>query len=449
MNKIFGTDGVRGIANKYITCEMAMNIGRAAAVLVGGGGKKPKILIGKDTRISSGMLEGALVSGVCSVGADAVLLGIVPTPAVAYLVRVYGADAGVIISASHNSYEFNGIKIFDKNGFKLADSVENEIEDSLYGKFEKYSYPIADKVGNVFYEHDAARDYVSYIKGIAGGNFPGIRVAFDCSNGSASGTAPEIFENAGMLRRIIFDRPDGLNINKKCGSTDLSNLSKYVVENKLDLGIAFDGDADRCMAIDENGEVVDGDVIMAICARHMKKMGILKKNTVVGTVMTNMGFVDFCKKEEINFVTAGVGDRYVLEEMLKNGYNLGGEQSGHVIFLNHSTTGDGQLTAVIFLNILIENKIKLSEAKKIISKYPQSILNLDISNVRKRLSDCNDLVRELAEIANKNLGDSGRVIVRSSGTEPLIRIMVECLDESSLKNMVEDISHKARKLLGI
>ncbi|MDR1628100.1 MAG: phosphoglucosamine mutase [Oscillospiraceae bacterium] len=448
MGRIFGTDGMRGIANKDLTCELAMNIGRAAAAaLTSNKHKRPKILIGKDTRLSSNMLEGALQAGICSVGANAALLGVVPTPAVAYLVKKYKADAGIMISASHNSYEFNGIKIFDRNGYKLPDKIENRIEELLEIGFESDKNPIGDKLGNVSTENNAAEDYILHLKNAVNNNFCGIKVAVDCSNGCACTTARRLFTGLKADCRIIFDSPDGININDNCGSTHLERLSEYVKNNDMDLGIAFDGDADRCLAVDENGETVNGDTIMAICAMYMKENNLLSKNTVVGTTMTNMGFTDFCEKEGIKFSSTEVGDRYVLEEMLSKGYNLGGEQSGHMILLDYSTTGDGQLTALWLLNILHQKKMKLSEISKIVTKYPQSILNLEVSQKQKTEFNCNENVNKIIFDSEEKLGDKGRVVIRESGTEPLIRIMVECIDNILLEEVISDICIKLNELL--
>lgn len=448
MGRIFGTDGVRGVANRDLTCELAMNIGRAVAeVLADNKHRRPKILIGKDTRLSSNMLEGALQAGICSAGADTLLLGVVPTPAVAYLVKKYNADAGIMISASHNSYEFNGIKIFDSNGYKLPDRIENQIEELLETGFKNKKCLIADKLGNVIVEDSATIDYILHLENCVNKDFSGMKVAIDCSNGSACSTAEKLFRDLKVDCHIISSSPDGININDNCGSTHLEILSKYVIDNNMDLGIAFDGDADRCLAVDENGKVIDGDIIMAICAMYMKEEGLLRKNTVVGTIMTNMGFTDFCKREEIEFSSTKVGDRYVLEEMLDKGYNLGGEQSGHMILLDYSTTGDGQLTAVWLLNILNQKKKKLSEISKLVTKYPQSILNLEVSQKQKLEFNSNENVNKIIFDSEEKLGDKGRVIIRESGTEPLIRIMVECIDNVLLEEVMDDICIRLKELL--
>ncbi len=449
MGKIFGTDGARGIANKELTCELAMNIGRAAAlVLIDSNHRHPRILIGKDTRISSDMLECALKAGICSVGANAVAIGVVPTPAVAYLVKKYNADAGIMISASHNSYEFNGIKIFSRDGYKLPDSLEEKIENIILNNMQGVEYKTNDEIGRVSIEPNAVKDYIEHIKSTIEGDLKGIKVAFDCSNGSASSTARKLFEELGVESTILNDNPNGLNINDGCGSTKLDYLSKYVKENNVDIGIAFDGDADRCLAIDENGEEVDGDYIMAICSKGMKDKKVLSKNTVVGTIMTNMGFSDFCDKGGIKFEASKVGDRYVLEKMLKEGYNFGGEQSGHVIFKDFSTTGDGQLTAVQLIKSLLNSKVKLCEAKKIMEKYPQVIKNVKVDKEKKSIWKDDEEISNLISKSEKEIDGIGRIIVRESGTEPLIRVMVECKDKEKMNKIVNSIAEKIFEKIG-
>ncbi len=336
MGRLFGTDGARGVANTELTCELAMNIGRAAAmVLTEQSDKKPVVIIGKDTRLSSDMLEGAIIAGLCSVGADVITLGVVPTPAVALLVKKYSADAGIMISASHNPYEFNGIKIFSSTGFKLPDILENEIEEIVLDNAKLYNIVCEDKLGKVTVSETGLNDYINHVIGTVPEKPQGLKVAFDCSNGSASRTAEAIFSGLGVECHMMNSNPDGVNINKNCGSTHIEALAEYVKENKLDCGIAFDGDADRCLAVDENGELIDGDFIIAMCALDLKERGMLKNNTAVGTILTNMGFNKFCEKNQIDFEATKVGDRYVLESMVKNGYSIGGEQSGHVIFLDY------------------------------------------------------------------------------------------------------------------
>ena len=361
MGRLFGTDGARGVANTELTIELAMNIGKAAAmVLTSADVEHPTFLIGKDTRLSGDMLEGALIAGLCSVGANVKLLGVVPTPAVAYLVKKYNADAGIMISASHNPYEFNGIKLFSGEGYKLPDALEEEIEAIILDNAKPYTVPDHNGLGTVEVIDCAADDYIDYVASTIQYDLHGMEVALDCSNGSSSRTAEKLFTKLGAKVHMLFDKPDGVNINTNCGSTHMETLMDYVKEHRLDAGLAFDGDADRCLAVDNNGELVDGDYIIAILAADLKSQGKLKKNAVVGTVMTNMGFNKFCDANGMKFVATAVGDRYVLEEMLKEGYNIGGEQSGHVIFLDYATTGDGQLTGAHLLSMLNRRQARLS-----------------------------------------------------------------------------------------
>lgn len=446
MGNFFGTDGVRGIANKELTCETALKIGKAAAkVLTSECNHKPKIIIGKDTRISSDMLEAALLAGICSVGAEGVPLGVVPTPAVAYLVKKYNADAGVMISASHNSFEFNGIKLFDRNGFKLPDAVQEQIEKLILNESQKLEIdlPIGEHVGKITHCDTAVKDYVDYLISTSRYVNKNLKIAVDCANGSSSITAKDMFEKLGVHADILFSKPDGININENCGSTYLKSLSKYVTENNCDLGIAFDGDADRCLCIDEKGNTMDGDAILAICALDMKKEGTLENNTLVGTVMSNLGLKKFCEKNDINFSETKVGDRYVLEKMQSDNYNIGGEQSGHVIFLNYSTTGDGQLTAVQILNILSKSDKEASWLTELVKKYPQKSTTVNIMPNQKGILDKKENIKKYLDSLKKELGEFGRIVVRESGTEPKIRIMVEHenfdkIDEI-IKNTVEII----------
>lgn len=434
MKKLFGTDGVRGIANLELTCELAIKIGQAAAkVLTNGTTDKPKILIGKDTRISSDMLESALFAGICSCGAEAISLGVVPTPAVAYLIKKYKADAGIMISASHNSYEFNGIKLFDKNGHKLPDEIENKIEKLIEKDNFAPSTPlIGDAIGRITKCDTALDDYTDYIANTVK-SFPRkLKIAVDCANGSASATAEMLFKKLNADVTIISSSPNGININDNCGSTHLENLKKYVTDNKCDVGIAFDGDADRCLAVDETGEIMDGDIILAICAKSLKEKGKLKNNTLVATIMSNMGLKKFCLKNGIEFSQTKVGDRYVLERMLESDYSLGGEQSGHVIFLDYSATGDGQLTAVQLINILANSELKASDLRELIKKYPQKSLNVNIKPYQKGMAAKSKNINDYIKNITDELGEKGRIVLRESGTEPKIRIMFEHEDESKL-----------------
>ena len=442
MGRLFGTDGVRGIANTELTCELAMEIGRAAATVLSDGRRnRPTFVIGSDTRASSDMLGASLIAGLCSVGADVIQLGVVPTPAVAYLVGKYKADAGVMISASHNPAEFNGIKIFSGNGFKLPDMLEERIEELILEKKKNYAKPLGGEVGKITYAKDAANDYIRHVKSTAHEGLSGLRIAIDCANGSASVTAPALFKQLGAEVSILSAKPDGENINKDCGSTHLEALSKYVTDNGLDCGIAFDGDADRCLCVDENGETVDGDFIMAICALDLKNRGKLNKNTVVGTIMTNFGFGKFCEENGLRFIATKVGDRYVLEEMLLEDYSFGGEQSGHVIFRDFATTGDGQLTATQLLVMLKKSGKKLSELASVMKRYPQTMINLKISNEGKIAFYTDREINEKLEEAKNTLGTSGRIVVRPSGTEPLIRVMVEGSDEAQIEKIAQDVAN--------
>lgn len=447
MGKFFGTDGVRGVANRELTCELAMKIGKAAAlVLTKGCSHSPKILIGKDTRISSDMLESALLAGICSVGANGVSLGVVPTPAVSYLVKKYNADAGIMISASHNSFEFNGIKLFNKNGYKLSDEVENEIEKIISDDSE-IKLPIAEKIGSISYVKTAIDDYVDYISSAKKNINTNLKVAVDCANGSASATAGKLFDKLGIDATILFSKPNGININENCGSTHLENLVSFVKENNCNMGIAFDGDADRCLCVDEKGEVIDGDAILGVCAKNMKKEGTLKNDTLVGTIMSNLGLKEFCENNDINFIETRVGDRYVLENMLENDYNIGGEQSGHVIFLDYSTTGDGELTAVQILNILSSSNFSASKLNSMVKKYPQKSATVNIELSQKGLLKKNVEIQKYLKETKEKLGSKAKLVIRESGTEPKIRVMAECDDAKFLENLVSKTVEKIKNNL--
>lgn len=448
MGRLFGTDGARGIANKELTCELAMNIGRAAAMVLTNGSKHPKILIGKDTRLSSDMLEGALTAGLCSIGADVELLGAVPTPAVAYLIRKYKADAGIMISASHNSFEFNGIKIFSSDGYKLPDELEAEIESIVLDKSKPFITPVGDGLGKVVRAENAVSDYIEHIISTVPYRLDGMNIAIDCSNGSASTTAKELFTKLGANCHILSSEPDGININDNCGSTHLENLQKYVVENGLEMGVAFDGDADRCLAVDENGNVVDGDFIMAICAMDLASRKKLAKNTAVGTVMSNMGFGKFCEDNGLKFVSTNVGDRYVLEAMLREGYNFGGEQSGHVIFLDYSTTGDGQLTAAQLLSLVHRRQAKMSSIATVMTHYPQILINVKVTNEGKVQFYKNQDIKNKIESVKNELGTDGRILVRLSGTEPLVRVMLEGLDKEKITRLANETAELIKEKIG-
>ena len=449
MGRLFGTDGVRGIANTELTCELAMDIGRAAAsVLSDGCRRRPTFVVGSDTRASSDMLGSAIIAGLCSVGADVIQLGVVPTPAVAYLVGKYKADAGIMISASHNPAEFNGIKIFNGSGYKLADMLEERIEDIILDKNYSFNFPKGHEVGKLTYAENAAKDYIRYIASSVHYSISGMRIAIDCANGSASATAPELFKLLGADIHVLSAEPDGTNINKDCGSTHMEALASYVKENGLDCGIAFDGDADRCLCVDENGNMVDGDMIMAICALDLKKRGKLNNNTVVGTVMTNFGFGKFCDDNGIRFIATKVGDRYVLEEMLLEDYSFGGEQSGHIIFRDFATTGDGQLTAAQLLSLMKTSGKSLSELASVMTRYPQTMVNLTVSKEGKLAFFTDSAISEKIEEVKEILGKSGRILVRPSGTEPLIRVMLEGMDIAQIEKLAGEVAEVITQRVG-
>lgn len=450
MGRLFGTDGARGIANSELTCELAMNIGKAAAMVLldSDSSVKPTILIGKDTRLSSDMLEGALTAGLCSVGANVIQLGTVPTPAVAFLVKKYNVNAGIMISASHNPHEFNGIKIFNSDGYKLPDALEEKIESIVLDHEQPYPVPTGEALGKVSAMPRAIDDYVNHIVESIDGDLSGLKIAVDCSNGSASATAEKLFKLLGADCHIMNDKPDGININEKCGSTHMEGLTEFVKANNYDCGVAFDGDADRCLAVDENGCLVDGDFVIAICAKDLKERGLLKNSTVVGTVMTNMGFNRFCDKNGIKFVSTMVGDRYVLESMLENDYNLGGEQSGHVIFLDYGTTGDGQLTGAQLLSIVKRSKSKLSELANVMQRFPQVLINVKISSDNKVKFYTDKVIKAEIDKVKEQLSDRGRILVRVSGTEPLIRVMLEGEDYKEITDLANGVAELVRERLG-
>lgn len=449
MGRLFGTDGARGVAITELTCETAMQIGKAAAIVLTKTTKhKPTIFIGKDTRISSDILEAALAAGICSVGANAQLLGVVPTPAVAALVEQKKADAGVMISASHNSFEFNGIKLFSSTGHKLSDEMEEEIEELILDRPEDMKIVSGAEVGKMTHYRDAQTDYIRYIMKCIKGNLTGLRIAIDCANGSASATAKRLFEGLGADVYVINSSPDGININDNCGSTHIGNLMQFVVDKKCNAGLAFDGDADRCLAVDEKGQLIDGDKLIAICAKAYKEQGKLKKNTAVVTVMSNLGFSYFAEDNGIKMQTTKVGDRYVLEKMLEGGYNLGGEQSGHIIFLDEANTGDGQLSGAKVMEILAESGKKMSELASVMEHFPQVMINVKISPRDREVWKNDSQITDLIERYEEELGESGRILVRESGTEPLIRVMLEGKDFKQINEYAIAISDKIRERTG-
>lgn len=444
MGRLFGTDGVRGVANQDLTNELAMKIGMAAAeiLLKKSADKRPTVMIGRDTRASGDMLEAALTAGFCSVGVNVLSVGVVPTPAIAYLVGKYGCEAGVMISASHNPCEYNGIKIFQSTGYKLPDAVEDEIEAIILDSPDKIELKTGGEVGRRTYCKTAVEDYIEHIVSVCNVSFEGLNIAIDTANGSASVCAKEIFTRLGAKCHMLSDTPNGVNINLNCGSTHMQELSDFVKANKLDLGIAFDGDADRMLAVDENGEIIDGDKIIAICATQMKQDGTLAKNTAVVTVMSNMGFFKFCEANDIKCARTAVGDRYVLEKMLKDGYNIGGEQSGHVIFLDHATTGDGELSAVKLLETVVKSGASLAQLSKVMTVYPQVLINVPVTDEGKRKYNNDEYIISAVQEAEMELHGDGRVLVRVSGTEPLVRVMLEGKDIEQitrLGNYITDV----------
>ncbi len=438
MGKLFGTDGIRGVANKELDIDLATEVAQAAGtVLKERLGRKPRFVIGWDTRLSSTMLQSAMSAGLCSVGCDVQLLGVVPTPGVAYLVRKMGADAGIMLTASHNPFMDNGIKIISGTGFKLSDEEEEEIEAIIIDNERVPPKASPEEVGRVTYAFDAVNDYIDYLVGLGEGSMKGLKVALDCANGCASVTAPKIFSRLGADIHVMAAEPNGVNVNLDCGSTHMEKLQEFVRENGCDLGFAFDGDADRCLAVDKDGVLVDGDILMAIFALDMKKQGKLKNNGLVVTVMSNLGLFHYAKEYGIDTPTTKVGDRYVLETIIKDGYNLGGEQSGHVIFFDDMTTGDGQLSAVKLLNVIVREQKPLHVLRTIMTKYPQVLKHVKAADALKAsLWELDDLFKEM----NDKLGERGRVLVRPSGTEPLVRVMVEGADFDEINEICDTIA---------
>ena len=440
MGKLFGTDGIRGIAGQTLTAELAFHVGQAvAAVLTEEKGSRPLITIGKDTRISSDMLEAALMAGICSVGGDVMPLGTIPTPAVAFLTVQQQADAGIVISASHNPYAYNGIKVFNAQGYKLSDEMEERVEDLIL-KHAELPAAVDGAVGRRHHGMHALHSaYVQHLLGSIDCDLTDLRVLVDCANGAASATAPDLFRALPLQADFIHTEPDGVNINNGCGSTHLESLARGVVSGGYDLGIAFDGDADRCLMVDELGHEIDGDKIMAVCGAYMKRNGRLTGNTIVATVMSNLGLHEFCRKNGIDLVCTNVGDRNVLEKMVECGYKLGGEQSGHMIFTDYATTGDGQLSALQFLQILALSGKSASVLTADCPQYPQVLLNVVVSHDRgvKEAIMASDALKTAVADEEKFLRGEGRILVRPSGTEALIRVMVEAKTESVAQLVAE------------
>ncbi len=449
MGKLFGTDGIRGIANKELTAELAFKTGQCGAyVLTKHTSKRPRILIGKDTRKSGDMLEAALTAGLCSMGANVIPLGVIPTPAVAYLTRLYKADAGVVISASHNPCEYNGIKFFNGDGYKLSDGIENEIESYILGERTIEDLPTHGKVGYVSANHNAIEDYVNFACSTIDCTLEGIKVAIDCANGASYQTAFKALNKLGASVEAIHNTPNGVNINDKCGSTHLESLQSYTVSIGADVGIAFDGDADRMLAVDEKGNIIDGDQVMAVCADFMRKNGTLKQNTLVATVMSNLGLFIAGEKMGIDIPKTKVGDRYVLEEMLKNGYNIGGEQSGHIIFLDFNTTGDGLVSALQFLSVLKKTGMKASEAAAIVEVMPQVLCNAVVKPENKQAYLENPEIAAACKALEDEFAGEGRVLIRPSGTEPLVRVMIEGKDKKYIGKKAKELADMIERILG-
>ncbi len=448
MGKLFGTDGVRGVANTELTNELAYKLGRFGAHVLTENKKRAKILIAKDTRVSGDMLESAMISGILSAGCDVIKIGVLPTPAVAYLVRHLDVDSGVMISASHNPVEYNGIKFFDANGFKLADAVEERIEDFILNDKDLPANPSGIDLGRKTEVYRAMDLYADYVKSTIDVDFKGIKVAVDAANGAAYEVARKTLKELGADVTCIHSEPDGFNINEGCGSTHPEKVAAEVILNRADIGLAFDGDADRLIAVDETGRIVDGDKIMAICGTHMKNKGTLNNDTVVATVMSNLGLDIAMQGESVKLKKTKVGDRYVLEEMKAGQYSLGGEQSGHIIFLDHNTTGDGLLTAVQLMNVMKETGKKLSELAGIMDTYPQVLKNAKVTNANKHAyGDDEVIVKRIAEVEDFFHGQ-GRVLIRPSGTEPLVRVMIEGKNQDELNQFAEELVELIEKRLG-
>ena len=453
MRKYFGTDGIRRIANTELTPELVYKVAKAGAyVLAKHSDHNPTILIGRDTRLSGTLIESAMVAGFLSYGANVKLLGVIPTPAVAYLTRKLNADASVVISASHNTYEFNGIKYFSNKGMKIPDSLEEEIEEVMDSSKIDELTAISNKIGVSEYREDLIDEYVYFFRKnfddvIDKLNREDFIVGIDTANGATYKVADKVFTTLGIKHIVINNNPNGININQNCGSTHLDSLKKFVKENKLSLGVAFDGDGDRCLAVDENGNEIDGDMIMAIISNYLRKKGKLEKDTIVATVMSNLGLHKYARDNGLELVQTNVGDRYVLEEMLKDGYNLGGEQSGHIIFLDYNPTGDGILTSLMLIQAILEENKKASELTKIIRLYPQVLVNAKVDSNKKYDYDKDLEINDAIEKLEKEFAGNGRVLIRASGTEPLVRVMIEGENQEYITKKAEEIAKLIEKKL--
>lgn len=440
MGKLFGTDGVRGIANSDLSSELAYKLGRVGGYFLTKGKKRPKMVVGMDTRISGDMLEGSLSAGLNSAGIDVLYLGVLPTPAVACMIKILEADGGVMITASHNPVEYNGIKFFNEKGLKLTDSMENSIEEYILNDLDIDVVPVAGEVGRKIRIENPVRKYMDFLKETIDVDFKGLKVAVDCGNGAVYKAAPELLHELGAQVYVIHNDPNGININVNCGSTKPEEIQKLVLETGADIGLSFDGDADRLIAADENGNIVDGDHVLAICGISMKEKGNLKSNTVIGTVMTNMG-LDICLGEkDINIIKTNVGDRYVLEEMLSGNHSIGGEQSGHIIFLDYNTTGDGLLTAIQLLSVMKEKNTKLSKLAGVMKVMPQVLVNARVAEDKKKAYMEDGAIRNKIQEIEKHFDGKGRVLIRPSGTEPLVRVMIEGENLEELKMHANELA---------
>ncbi|GIO24781.1 phosphoglucosamine mutase [Oceanobacillus sp. J11TS1] len=446
MGKFFGTDGVRGVANEGLTPELAFKLGRFGGYTLTKDSVKPRVLIGRDTRISGHMLEGALIAGLLSTGAEVMRLGVISTPGVAYLTKAMSAQAGVMISASHNPVEDNGIKFFGPDGFKLTGDQEAEIEALLDKEEDDLPRPTGAAIGAVSDYFEGRQKYLSFLKDTIDNDFEGIRIAVDCAHGATSSLATHLFADLEADIHSMGSSPTGLNINDGVGSTHPEGLQQFVLDKEADVGLAFDGDGDRLIAVDEKGRIVDGDKIMFICAKYLKEIGMLRKDTVVSTVMSNLGFYKALEEAGLKSDKTAVGDRYVMEEMRKNGYNLGGEQSGHIIFLDYITTGDGLLSALQLVNVMRESGKPLSELADEMTIFPQTLINVRVTDKNEALTS--PIILDEVQAVEKELGDNGRVLVRPSGTEPLVRVMVEAKTEEQCKTYAERIVKVIENHLG-
>ena len=449
MSRLFGTDGVRGIANSELTPELAFNLGKAGAHVLSKTHGKPVILIGMDTRVSGDMLENALTAGILAVGGNVIKAGIIPTPAVAYLVRHYNADAGIVISASHNTFEYNGIKFFNGQGFKLDDDLEDEIEDIIVRDIDANKHITGDAIGKCLEADESALDlYVEFLKKSTDANMKGVKVVLDCANGASYKAAERVFKDLGAKVKVIGNNPNGININDGCGSTHPEKLQKAVVDEGAFMGLAFDGDADRLIAVDEKGRIMDGDKLMCICAEHLKKKGKLPDNKVTATVMSNLGLHKYMESIGCTVDVTGVGDRYVLESMLKTGCVLGGEQSGHIIFLDRTTTGDGTMSALQVMEAVLDSGKKPSELSDAITIYPQVLKNAKVREDKKNKYERDDDIMNAISKVEDEMEGRGRVLIRPSGTEPLVRVMLEGEDVDHITKLAEDLAALFEEKLG-